>query len=63
MFAYTTRQPVSLPGDALQNEARNLTDNACGQGHKTLVILLEKLFIHPWLVVKAIKVRFGGELD
>ncbi|MBA7591560.1 hypothetical protein ES708_33719 [subsurface metagenome] len=48
---------------SFQNKARNLTGNTCGEGNKTLVILLEKLFIYPRLVVKALKVRFGGELD
>jgi hypothetical protein len=48
---------------SFQNKARNLTSDTPREGSKTLVILLEKLFIYPRLIVKAIKVRFGGELN
>ncbi|MBA7543682.1 hypothetical protein ES705_36019 [subsurface metagenome] len=48
---------------SFQNKTGHLTGNTCGKGNKALVILLEKLFIYPRLVVKAFKVRFGGELD
>ena len=54
---------LCLVESPLQNKARNFATETGRKGNKTLMMMLKKLFIHPRFIVKALKVRFSGELD
>ncbi|MBA7713974.1 hypothetical protein ES703_122987 [subsurface metagenome] len=46
-----------------QNKTGNLTADTGREGNKTLMILLQKLFIYPRLVIETLKVCLGSKLD
>ncbi len=55
-----------LPGvlkSSLQNQSRHLPYQTTGEGNKPLVVLLQKLPVHPRTVVKAFEMGFGYYLD
>src|SRR3990172_8233575 len=56
--------PCSLYGflePAVREVPRDLTCSTAGERDDPLVVLLEQLPVHSWLVVIALKVRLGGE--
>ena len=47
----------------LQYQRRNLAANTGGEGDEPLLVLDKKFFIYPRLVVEALKVSLGDQLD
>ncbi|MBA7631797.1 hypothetical protein ES703_39333 [subsurface metagenome] len=48
---------------SVQNQPGNLARQTAGKSNQPILVLLQKFFIHPWPVVKALKMRLGYELD
>ncbi|MBA7654041.1 hypothetical protein ES703_61915 [subsurface metagenome] len=45
------------------NKLGNLTNDTTGEGNETIVILLQKLLIHPRFIVETLKMCLGGKLN